>query len=453
MGKAARTHRSTRATTDERARAAVLGHHPRLQHPPRRPGGDGPVRPRADVRGLGADPRRRLLEGRAGPNPSAWGCGRGLAGQADRADRRTATSWSRPTTEWTPRGASSSRCSTTTTSSRRRALEHMAKAIAHEPDVDYLYSDEDKIDPDGEHLRRLPQGGLVAGAAARTHVHLSLLGAARLGGARRRRLPRGVRGVAGPRPRAAGHRAGPQGRAHPEDPLPLAGDPGLGGRRPARQAVRLGGRRQSRPGPPGPDRHRRDRGLRPRAQHLSDRRASSIRRCGSAWSSRPAAPTAWFGASAATTSSRRCAACWSRAVTTTSRSSWSTTPAPLPGRSTSCTSVAPRQLRLVPYDRPFDFSEKCNLGVLAAQGEVVVLLNDDIEIVSEDFLVQLVAPLFEDGVGMTGGSAALSRRPHPAAPGWPSTSGSSTCWSRAGRSPAVRSWSVSPRATASAAPL
>jgi glycosyltransferase involved in cell wall biosynthesis len=64
--------------------------------------------------------------------------------------------------------------------------------------------------------------------------------------------------------------------------------------------------------------------------------------------------------------------------------------------------VAGRQLRLVPYHRAFNFSEKCNLGVLHAQGEVILLLNDDIEIATDDFVVQLVAPLFEEGVGMTG---------------------------------------------------
>jgi O-antigen biosynthesis protein len=64
--------------------------------------------------------------------------------------------------------------------------------------------------------------------------------------------------------------------------------------------------------------------------------------------------------------------------------------------------VAGRQLRLVHYDKAFDFSEKCNVGVLSSQGDVVVLLNDDTEVVSDDFLPQLVAPLFEDGVGMTG---------------------------------------------------
>jgi GT2 family glycosyltransferase len=40
--------------------------------------------------------------------------------------------------------------------------------------------------------------------------------------------------------------------------------------------------------------------------------------------------------------------------------------------------------------------------VLASTGQIVVLLNDDVEIVSDDFLVQLAAPLAEDGVGMTG---------------------------------------------------
>lgn len=64
--------------------------------------------------------------------------------------------------------------------------------------------------------------------------------------------------------------------------------------------------------------------------------------------------------------------------------------------------VAPRQLRLVTYERPFNFSEKCNLGVLSSTGDVVVLFNDDLEVISEDFLVQLVAPLLEPGIGMTG---------------------------------------------------
>lgn len=64
--------------------------------------------------------------------------------------------------------------------------------------------------------------------------------------------------------------------------------------------------------------------------------------------------------------------------------------------------IAPRQLRLVRYEKHFDFSEKCNLGVLSSTGDMVVLLNDDTEIISQDFIVQLVAPLLEPGIGMTG---------------------------------------------------
>lgn len=60
------------------------------------------------------------------------------------------------------------------------------------------------------------------------------------------------------------------------------------------------------------------------------------------------------------------------------------------------------RLVLVPFDAPFNFSEKCNRGFLAASGEVVVFLNDDIEIGSDDFLEQLCAPLEEASVGLTG---------------------------------------------------
>jgi GT2 family glycosyltransferase len=40
--------------------------------------------------------------------------------------------------------------------------------------------------------------------------------------------------------------------------------------------------------------------------------------------------------------------------------------------------------------------------VLSSTGELVVLLNDDTEVISPDFIPQLVAPLLEPGVGMTG---------------------------------------------------
>ncbi|WP_183593781.1 glycosyltransferase family 2 protein [Nocardioides soli] len=64
--------------------------------------------------------------------------------------------------------------------------------------------------------------------------------------------------------------------------------------------------------------------------------------------------------------------------------------------------VAGDRLKLVPYDAPFNFSEKCNLGVLAASGDLLVILNDDIELITDNFLPDLVGPILEPGVGLTG---------------------------------------------------
>jgi O-antigen biosynthesis protein len=75
---------------------------------------------------------------------------------------------------------------------------------------------------------------------------------------------------------------------------------------------------------------------------------------------------------------------------------------------TELRSVAPETLRLVPFDRPFNFAEKCNLGVLSSHGDVVVLLNDDVEVIDDGFVAELVAPLLEEGVGMTGANLLLA---------------------------------------------
>lgn len=74
-----------------------------------------------------------------------------------------------------------------------------------------------------------------------------------------------------------------------------------------------------------------------------------------------------------------------------------------PGVLAQLTELVPAEdLVLVPYGGEFNFSRKCNLGVLASDGQVVVLLNDDTQARSESWLVQLVAPLMEPEVGMTG---------------------------------------------------
>lgn len=64
--------------------------------------------------------------------------------------------------------------------------------------------------------------------------------------------------------------------------------------------------------------------------------------------------------------------------------------------------IAGGRLVLREFEGAFNFSEKCNIGYLASSGSVVVMLNDDVEVVSEDFVEELVAPLSEATVGMTG---------------------------------------------------
>jgi GT2 family glycosyltransferase len=64
--------------------------------------------------------------------------------------------------------------------------------------------------------------------------------------------------------------------------------------------------------------------------------------------------------------------------------------------------VAGKALTVVPHVGPFNFSAKCNLGVLRSRGDVVVLLNDDMEVVTDGFLAELAGPLEEPDVGLTG---------------------------------------------------
>lgn len=64
--------------------------------------------------------------------------------------------------------------------------------------------------------------------------------------------------------------------------------------------------------------------------------------------------------------------------------------------------VAGSALRLVPFSGRFNFSQKCNVGALAAQGDLLVFLNDDIETMGTDLIGALCAPLSDPTVGITG---------------------------------------------------
>jgi glycosyltransferase involved in cell wall biosynthesis len=63
----------------------------------------------------------------------------------------------------------------------------------------------------------------------------------------------------------------------------------------------------------------------------------------------------------------------------------------------------------VAFADEFNFSQKCNVGFLASTGDVIVLLNDDIEVASDDWLEELIAPVIQESdVGMTGGRLHFS---------------------------------------------
>lgn len=56
-------------------------------------------------------------------------------------------------------------------------------------------------------------------------------------------------------------------------------------------------------------------------------------------------------------------------------------------------------IRLVPYDKPFNFSEKCNAGAAAATGERLIFFNDDVETDQTDWIQNVIEPLENPEVG------------------------------------------------------
>jgi GT2 family glycosyltransferase len=56
----------------------------------------------------------------------------------------------------------------------------------------------------------------------------------------------------------------------------------------------------------------------------------------------------------------------------------------------------------VPFRGPFNFSRKCNVGALAATGEYLCFLNDDVEVITPDWLDELASLLADPTVGAVG---------------------------------------------------
>ncbi len=64
--------------------------------------------------------------------------------------------------------------------------------------------------------------------------------------------------------------------------------------------------------------------------------------------------------------------------------------------------LAGDRITVVPFDEPFNFARKINLGAVAASGDHLVLLNDDIEVVTPDWIETMLALGQQPDVGMVG---------------------------------------------------
>lgn len=65
--------------------------------------------------------------------------------------------------------------------------------------------------------------------------------------------------------------------------------------------------------------------------------------------------------------------------------------------------IAGDRLRLVDYDRPFNFSEKINRGAAHSEGEQLLLLNDDVEVATPDWIERMVMYSGMEEIGAVGG--------------------------------------------------
>jgi GT2 family glycosyltransferase len=60
--------------------------------------------------------------------------------------------------------------------------------------------------------------------------------------------------------------------------------------------------------------------------------------------------------------------------------------------------------RVVPYPHPFNYAAQCNVGVRAARGDLVALVNNDVEVTSPGWLDELASHAARPGIGLVGAS-------------------------------------------------
>jgi GT2 family glycosyltransferase len=61
------------------------------------------------------------------------------------------------------------------------------------------------------------------------------------------------------------------------------------------------------------------------------------------------------------------------------------------------------RLRIVPFDRPFSFSAKINVGAVRSEGEHLLLLNDDMEVITPNWIERMVMYSSRPEIGAVGG--------------------------------------------------
>jgi O-antigen biosynthesis protein len=78
-----------------------------------------------------------------------------------------------------------------------------------------------------------------------------------------------------------------------------------------------------------------------------------------------------------------------------------------PGAIAEIEAAAGDRLRVVPFDRAFSFAEKINVGAVHSRGEHLLLLNDDIEVATPNWIERMVMYSSIEGVGAVGGLLLL----------------------------------------------
>jgi len=73
-----------------------------------------------------------------------------------------------------------------------------------------------------------------------------------------------------------------------------------------------------------------------------------------------------------------------------------------PGTRTRLEAAAGDRLHVVPYQEPFNFSRKVNLGTLHATGDVLILLNDDTAVLDPDWMEAMLVFAQDPQVGAVG---------------------------------------------------